>query len=469
MGLGALLISGAEAQAQPIATVRVASGLTGPVFATSPPGDTQRLFIVERRGPADIRILDLGSGTLNPTPFLDLDAVATVVSEGLLGLAFHPDFANNRKFYVNYVAAGGTAGITTIAEFEASSADPDLADPSSARTLLTFDQPQTNHNGGWIGFGPDGFLYIATGDGGGQCDGEAGHTSGIGNGQDQTVLLGKMLRIDVDGDDFPADAGRNYAIPADNPFVSGSPLGDLGADEIWAYGLRNPIRASFDRATGDLYIADVGQNTNEEIDFQESYDPFDPAQQPGMPGYPGGRNYGWRLREGTIATPSGGICPNPPVDCAPPPDNVDPIFEYDPPGSQSVTGGYVYRGPIPGLQGLYFFADFETQQIWSFRFDGSDVGDFDGMNVTDFTERTGDLTPDVGSIDLVTGFGEDAAGNLYIVDHGVVSGEGEVFRVVGPAGIPLPIPSMPWMWVLPLLLAATGLAQLLRGHSRERV
>ena len=120
------------------------------------------------------------------------------------------------------------------------------------------------------------------------------------------------------------------------------------------------------------------------------------------------------------------------------------------------------------MQGLYFFADFETQQIWSFRFDGSDVGDFDGTNVTDFTERTGELTPDVGSIDFVTGFGEDAAGNLYIVDHGAVAGEGEVFRVVGPAGIPLPIPSMPWMWVLPLLLAATGLAQLLRGHSRER-
>jgi hypothetical protein len=432
----AMLLCAAGVHAQTLTTVRVASGLTRPVFATSPTGDFSRLFIVERKAPADILILDLATKTLNFTPFLDLDNVDTVVSEGLLGMAFHPDYATNGKFYVNYVADGGTAGITTISEFEVS-ADPDLADESSVKTIIMYDQPQGNHNGGWIGFGPDGYLYIASGDGGGQHDDDAGHTVGTGNGQDITAnLLGKMLRIDVDSDDFPADATRNYAIPPDNPFVAGSPLGDAGDDEIWAYGLRNPWRASFDRATGDLYIADVGQGTLEELDFQQSYDPSDPAQMPGMPDYPGGRNYGWRLREGTIATPTGGICPNPPVDCPEPPDHVNPIYEYthgsgDEEGF-SVTGGYVYRGPILGIQGHYFFADFQQPRIWSFRFDGSDPGDFDGTNVMDFTVRTTELTPDVGTNDFVAGFGEDGLGNLYIVDHGTAGGTGEVFVLPEP-------------------------------------
>jgi hypothetical protein len=382
-----------------------------PVYLTAPPGDTSRVFVLEQHT-GRIRIIHLPTHSLEPTPFLTIPGLPTGSEQGLLGLAFHPDYETNGYFYVDY-----TDPDTRIVRYQVS-ADPDVADPGSATPVLGFTQPQSNHNGGWIGFGPDGFLYVASGDGGGGNDQGTGHTTGTGNAQDITDnLLGKILRIDVDADDFPGDSQRNYSIPADNPFVRID-----GDDEIWATGLRNPWRASFDRLTGDLYVGDVGQGRCEELDVQ-------PAASVG------GENYGWRLREGTIATPT--------VGGPPPAGAIEPIFDYPHAGTDelcsdpgagftgiAITGGYVYRGPAAELAGRYFFADFGTGRLWSLRYDGSPPSVFDGTNYTELTDHTGDpaFTPDAGSIELVSSFGEDAAGNLYVVDYG-----GEVFTIPEPS------------------------------------
>jgi glucose/arabinose dehydrogenase len=389
-----LLVTG-SVRAEGITSQRVASDLSRPLFATAPPGDTDRLFLIEQHT-GRIKILDLTTGVIAATPFLEIDGLRMGNEQGLLGLAFHPDYATNGLFFVNLTASEG--GTTHIRRYQVST-DPDTADPGTAMTILTYNQPQSSHNGGWIGFGPnDGLLYISSGDGGGGNDNSTGHTAGIGNGQDITGnLLGKILRIDVNGDEFPGDSSRNYAIPPTNPFV-----GTTGDDEIWAYGLRNPWRSSFDQFTGDFYIADVGQNNREEVNFQ-------PAASPG------GENYGWRLREGTIATPTGG------VGGPAPPGAVDPVHDYGhvgaPNGGFSITGGYVYRGPVESIQGVYFFADFITSQVWSFRFGGGQLAEF--------TNRTAQLAPDVGSMNSIASFGEDAIGNLYVIDLG-----GDVFKLV---------------------------------------
>lgn len=369
---------------------RVAAGLLEPVYVTVAPDDPNTMFVVEQDG--IIKRLDLTTGVVASTPFLTVTGLSVGGERGLLGLAFHPDYATNRSFYINMTDSSGD---TLVRKY---TAQPDglTANPASAQRILGFDQPFGNHNGGWMDFGPDGFLYVATGDGGSGNDPQE-------NAQDITDnLLGKMLRIDVDGDDFPADANRNYAIPPSNPFV-----GISGDDEIWAYGLRNPWRNSFDRETGDLIIADVGQNAREEINFQSADST-------------GGENYGWREREGTIATPS--------VGGPKPPGAIDPIYDYPHNGSSiggfSVSGGYVYRGPIDELQGNYFFADYVTSRIWSIRPDGTSPLGFDGTNYSDFTNWTSLLTPDVGTISNISSFGEDAAGNLYIVDR-----NGEIFRI----------------------------------------
>ncbi len=405
-----------------VTTVRVATGLQRPVFVTAPPEDFDRLFVAEQHS-GQVRILRLSDDTLDPQPFLDLDGITTGGEQGLLGLAFHPDYATNGYLFVNVTDNDG-GDATRILRFRVS-ADPDVVDPDSQLEILSFSQPQTNHNGGWIGFGPDdGFLYIATGDGGSSNDSGTGHATGTGNGQATTDnLLGKILRIDVDGDDFPQDTERNYAIPADNPFVDA-----VGDDEIWAYGLRNPYRASFDRATGDLYIGDVGQKACEEISLLRS-------------DLPGGQNLGWRLREGTIATPTGGVGGDKPAGA------LDPIMDYPRPGGQSsscsgppaefvgtvVTGGVVYNGPAPSIRGRYFFADFATSEIWSFVYDDSDPSSFDGRNYTDLTNHVDDpaFVPDEGTISSISSFGEDARGNLYVTD---LFG-GEVFRVPEPGGL----------------------------------
>jgi glucose/arabinose dehydrogenase len=378
-------------------TNRVATGLDSPLYVTAPPSDPNRLFIVEQHTGA-IKILDLQAGVVNAQPFLTVGGLSTGDEQGLLGMAFHPNYANNGLFYVNFSDAAGT---TNIREYTRSTADQ--ADPNSARTILTIAQPQSNHNGGWIGFGPDSLLYIASGDGGGSFDSGNGHTPNLGNGQDTSNLLGKILRIDVDGDDFLGDPLRNYRIPADNPFV-----GQNAAQEIWTFGLRNPWRASFDRATGDLYIGDVGQGSREEIDVQ-------PAASNG------GENYGWRPMEGTIETP--GLESESPITTA-----TNPIYDYShgngPLQGNAVTGGYVYRGPIAELQGMYFFADFINDRVWSLQYDGSDPTTFDGTNFTNFIDWTTLIETNVGTIEQIASFGEDAQGNLYIVDLG-----GEVYRI----------------------------------------
>lgn len=375
---------------------RIASGLARPVYVAPAPGDDSRLFIVEQHT-GQIRILNTSNNSINATPFLDIDGLATGNEQGLLGLAFHPDYASNGRFFVNLTVSG--SGTTEIREYQRS-ANPNVASPTFTR-LLSYTQPQANHNAGWMAFNPQiapgqsQYLYIASGDGGGGGDTGTGHTSGTGNAQDiSSNLLGKMLRIDVDGDDFPADANRNYAIPPSNPFV-----GADGDDEIWSYGLRNPWRNSFDRATGDLWIADVGQGTREEVNFQ-------PANSAG------GENYGWRVMEGTLCF-SGGD----PIPCNDP-RFTPPIHQYnhDASGGFSITGGYVYRGPVDALRGLYFFTDYVSSKIWAFRYDGA--------TKTDFAEWTPRFVTDAGSATSLSSFGEDNAGNLYLV-----SLNGEIHRV----------------------------------------
>jgi glucose/arabinose dehydrogenase len=362
-----------------LTTELVADGFSKPVYLTSPPNDDSRLFIVEQHS-GQIKIIK--NSTVLTNPFLDIAHLISIAFEqGLLSLAFHPDYENNGYFYVNYT---NTDGDLVISRFTVSASNPDSADQSSEFILLTIAEPEPNHNGGTLLFGPnDGYLYIGVGDGGGFGD----QHGSIGNGQDSTTILGSILRIDV-------DSGSPYSIPPDNPFVDRS-----GLDEIWACGLRNPWRMSFDRENGDLYIADVGQGNWEEINFQ------------GGNGA-GGDNYGWRLMEGAH-------CFNPSSGCDPG-GLVYPLTEYSHTNGCSITGGYVYRGcAIPDLRGTYFYADWCNGRIWSFRYDGNIM--------TDSTERTVELAPESGqSIANISSFGEDTQGELYILDHS----DGEIYRIV---------------------------------------
>jgi glucose/arabinose dehydrogenase len=370
---------------------RVAAGLQRPIFVTAPQGDAERVFVVEK--PGIIRIIR--NGTLLPTQFLNLEPQVqggyTLTDEhGLTGLAFHPQYAQNGHFYIAYSAVSGA---TVVARYTVSG-DPNVADPASGVTLLTQSQSTPIHNGACLQFGPDGYLYISMGDGGPALDPSC-------NAQNGLSLFGKLLRLDVDG-------GSPYAIPPDNPFVGNPSF----RPEIWSYGLRNPWRFSFDRETGDLYIGDVGQEVLEEIDFQ-------PA------GSVGGENYGWNAMEGSSCHNEAN-CTNPPF-CNDP-GLVLPIHEYshaDPGAPCSVIGGVVYRGcAIPNLRGSYFYADFCSRQIVSFRYDGG--------TTSELVDRTAELTPPDQSIDFIASFGEDALGELYICDHG-----GELYKIV-PADEPPP-------------------------------
>jgi glucose/arabinose dehydrogenase len=389
--LVATLAAGADGQTR-LATRRVAQGLTAPLYATSPPGDRERLYVVEQ--PGRIRVVE--DGVLLPAPFLNLpNATSTGGGQGVLGLAFHPDHAANGLFYVYYTGpvAGGGRADSILARFQALS--PYAADPASETVLLTQAQPYPNHNSGNLQFGPDGHLYVGMGDGGSQGDPGC-------RAQDGSTWLGKILRLDV-------DAPGPYGIPADNPFV-----GDPAVrDEIWALGLRHPWRFSFDLQTGDLWIADVGQDALEEVDFAPT-------------GGPGGANFGWRVMESTACHDDTGCVPAPPP-CGDPALAL-PVHEYPhTEGRCAIVGGYVYRGcAIPDLFGTYFYADYCTARIWSFRYDGAAV--------TDLQERTAELGVSVGghSVDLITSFGQDAHGELYLCDQG-----GEVF-VIEPAG---PVPT----------------------------
>jgi glucose/arabinose dehydrogenase len=359
-------IPSAVAQLQ---TQIVATGLSKPLFATSPSGDS-RLFIVEQGGL--IKILE--NGTVRSTPFLDLSgSVDTDGERGLLGMAFDPNFATNRRFYVDYIDK--TTLNTVVATYQASAAQPNIADAASRQTVITIAQPAglNNHKAGWIGFRPGeaANLYIGTGDGGSRDDPE-------NRAQNLSENLGKMLRVDVSTDRLPNDAAQyGYAIPAGN--LAG------GNSEIYAYGLRNPYRDSFDRETGTFYIADVGQDNREEINIGAA-----------------GANYGWRKFEGTRLN-----IPDDPSLA----HHTLPIFEYDHNGGgASITGGYVYRGSaIDGLDGTYFFADFVNDKVMSFHFTGAPITN------ADVTDRTAELLSPTGISGGISSFGEDAAGNLYLV------------------------------------------------------
>lgn len=340
----------------------IASGLFKPVYLTH--ASDSRLFVVEQHGV--IRIIN--DGELLLQPFLDIqNRVGSDASEqGLLSVAFHPGYGENGRFFLNYTDNNGD---TTISRFQVSS-DPNAADPASEQILLTLPQPFGNHNGGQIQFGPDGYLYIGMGDGGAAND-------PLGNGQNNTTLMGALLRIDVDQSD-------SYAIPADNPFVNSD-----NRNEIWAYGLRNPWRFSFDRLTGDLYLADVGQDTWEEVDFVAA-------------GRPGGLNFGWNLFEGSHCF--SGNCDATGLE--------QPVFEYShSEGGCSITGGYVYRGQqFPPLWGNYFVGDYCSGNIWAM------VPTGDGTFTTQLVLGSSGL--------LISSFGEDAAGELYVLDH-----QGQVLQI----------------------------------------
>jgi glucose/arabinose dehydrogenase len=375
---GSILAGGAlRAESRtPITAERMTFALDAPVFAASPPGDA-RIFVAEKGG--TIRILR--GGVLLPTPFLDWsdEVLSDQTERGLLGLAFHPDYGELPRFYVYYAALDGDI---RIVEFEVSS-NPDVADPRSVRPIVTIPHGNIIHFGGWMGFGPDGYLYVSVGDG-----------AVPANAQDITnQLLGKILRLDVNGDDFPADAIRNYGIPADNPFV-----GMEGDDEIWAFGLRNPWRCGFDRVTGDLYITDVGSRFWEEINVQRA-------------GRPGGANYGWPCVEGDRCLNAAGC------DCDDP-SFIAPAFAYPHTRDCAIIGGYVYRGcAVPELQGAYLFADYCSAGVWSVRWIGE--------RLDDLRAHQTELTPTHGRLRSISSFGENQDGELFICNHG-----GSLYRVV---------------------------------------
>ena len=380
----------------------LASGLVQPLFVTAAPGDATHIYVVQQTG--QVLRLDLGTATFDTPAFVDISGKLTSTSgeQGLLGLAFDPGYATNGRFYLNFVVPGGQwgNGITHVSQFhfvtKKKRRHRGTTTVLTENILVSFDHPQTSHNGGWIGFSPrlndDHNLYIATGDGGSGNDQGTGHIEPGGNAQNTGTLLGKILRIHVD----PTTAA--VSIPPNNPyFSSGASL-----QQIFAFGLRNPFRDSFDRQTGDLFLGDVGQNTREEVDVQA-------ATNAG-----GGDNYGWRLREGTIATPTG----SPVVGGAAPVGNVEPILDYGRSTGGSIIGGYVYRGSaVPSLQGKYVFGDYVSGKIFTL--------DYSAGVASNLTDLTPALFPS-GGLSNPSSFGEDANGELYICDIG----NGRLFKIV---------------------------------------
>jgi glucose/arabinose dehydrogenase len=348
-----------------LALVSFVSGLASPLDLQAPSDSTGRLFVVEQEG----RVKIIRDDRVVSSPFLDLTSKVSSGGEtGLLGLAFHPDYAQNGKFYLNYTRDSGHLQ-TVIAEYRVSAYNPDQADPASERILLTIDQPFTNHKGGQLAFGTDGFLYIALGDGGGTGDPH-------NNGQSLQTLLGKILRIDVN----TASGQKQYGIPRDNPFVAGG-----GLPEIYAYGFRNPWRFSVDARTGRIFVADVGQSSREEIDLLEK-----------------GANFGWNVMEGSQ-------CFEPSTGC----DKgglVLPITDYGRDEGKTVIGGYVYHGStIPALQTIYVFGDFISGNMWGLQ------------RQTDGTWKRIQLASTDKSI---SSLGQDQSGELYVVDY-----SGSVWKV----------------------------------------
>lgn len=345
--------------------VSVATGFANPLDIQQPPGDSSRLFVVEQGG--QIKIIQ--NGAILGTPYLDVTSeIVSGGEEGLLGLAFHPNFSNNGCFYVNYTSTKNGKLQTFISEFRATSASANTVNTTSEQNLFTVDQPEANHNGGGLAFGNDGFLYIGLGDGGG-----AGDQHGtIGNGQDLTTRLGKMLRISV-------TCNGTFTVPTDNPFVANA----TAAKEIWLYGLRNPFRFSFDKNTGNLWIGDVGQDSFEEVDMVTA------AQK--------GSNMGWRCKEGTHPFNMTANCQTQTF--------LDPIFDYDhSQGDDTVIGGHIYHGTnIAALAGNFVFGDFISGRIWSL------AQNSQGQWVRTFLVNSG--------ANNLAAFGQDSAGELYAAQY----------------------------------------------------
>lgn len=399
---GLLLVGTATAQTIP-ADLRLTSlglsGLSQPLSIRHAGDGSNRLFIVEKTGSIKVLV----NGVLQSTPFLTIP-VTTTSESGLLGLAFHPDFRNNGRFYVAYTrpSGGSPLGSTpdqAIAEFRVSAGNPNVADPATRREIIAVPDLAGNHNGGDIHFGPDGFLYWAMGDGGPQNDPNqfAQRLGRFTVSAREYYLLGKIIRIDIDNTTPTPPANQcaargqaaNYAIPASNPFVNNP---DACA-EVWHYGLRNPWRFSFDRATGRMWVGDVGQNAFEEISRVE----------PGV----GGINFGWRCREGFNSNSTTGLC-------AGITGLTDPVADYNRSTGQSITGGYMYRGPITALRGIYIYADYLSQRIFMHR-----PGDDGTRTPFEWTRNAN------GSW---VSFGEDEVGNLYIVDI-----SGQIHRFDSPS------------------------------------
>ena len=386
-----------------IEAVRIATGFTIPVYLCAPPGDVSRLFVAEQHGL--IKIIKLPSRKVNPTPFLDISSeVGQGQGTGILGMTFDPNYASNGHFYVSYTTDNDGIfhqGTSHVARFTVS-ADPNVADPASEVTVITADQTQPDHDFDWIGFSPRpndaGNLYICSGDGGGPEDNGPNHIEPGGNAQSTQTLLGKILRIHIEDD-------GSYTIPPNNPF-SGS---QTDRQEIWAFGLRNPFRASFDPKNGTMFIGDVGEHDREEVDVNL-------ASNPGS-----GQNFGWRVREGLIQNP---FYPNDP----PPPDAVDPIIDYEHDATgECVIGGYVYRGStVRDLRGLYVFGDCfgpdggdHTGRVFTLVYQGGVASDFTDITSELFPTRIGGYT--LGSL---TSMGEDANGEIYLTDY-----SGNVFQI----------------------------------------
>jgi glucose/arabinose dehydrogenase len=350
-----------------LTVVKVVGGFSSPVGVTNAGDGSGRLFVVEQGG----RVRIVKGGKITGT-FLDLTSRTNASGEqGLLGLAFHPDFSTNGYVYAYYTMASG--GDVRISRYTANAARTSASRSTEYHIITIEHSAHSNHNGGGLAFGPDGYLYAAVGDGGGSNDPN-------NNGQNKNTHLGKILRINING--TGSGTFGHYAIPADNPFVSAD-----GADAVWAWGLRNPWRISFDRATGDLYIGDVGQGAWEEVDLEDVADP-------------GGNNYGWRIMEGAHCRVAG---------CTPPANDVLPVAEYGHGLGCSITGGYVYRGSHQDLQGLYVYGDYCSGRLWTMNANG-----------------TGETVRRDTSLNI-TSFGESEAGELYLTHHG-----GTLYRVIAP-------------------------------------
>lgn len=383
-----------------VAVRRVGQGFAEPLFVTGLPDGSGRVVVLEKGGRA--RLLNPETGAIDSVDFLDVSAeIATVGEQGLLGLAFSPAFATDGTVYVNLINLDGDS---EIRRYRTYSGVPDQADPSTMELILRIGQPRANHNGGWIGFDDAGRLIMAVGDGGGRGDPE-------NRAQDPFQLLGKVLRLDVSGADaYPDNPDRNYAIPPDNPYADqgGPEEGEPAAQpEIWAVGLRNPWRCSIDPDTGDLLIGDVGQNALEEINRLSA----DMA-------YP---NFGWSVREGTEAYKGEDD------DAFTPPvlEITRSMTAGQPDGpfqGRSVTGGYVYRGPVEAHQGDYIFADFRSDNLWAIP--AASLVNGATLPATAAENINAEFAPDAGTLTLITSFGTDTGGHLYIVSY-----LGDIFRM----------------------------------------